>query len=258
MKRISRRDMLKVSGAAVAGASLLGLEACASGGAASVRKAAGKKILVIGAHPDDPETGAGGTMMMLKKAGHEVVSVYMTRGERGIPGTGLEESARIRTAEAEDACRIMGVRPLFMTQIDGASEITPQRYEEMHNLILTEKPDIVITHWPIDSHRDHVICSALVLDAWEKLGKCFELYYFEVCAGIQTRHFFPTDFVDITPVRDLKVKATFCHKSQKPEEWYDEEHGRMDEFRGMQYNVKYGEAFVRFHRTVAKGSVLDF
>lgn len=42
-----------------------------------------------------------------------------------------------------------------------------------------------------------------------------------------------------------------------PENWYDEEHGRMDEFRGMQYNVKYGEAFVRFHRTVAKGSVLD-
>lgn len=257
MKSISRREMLKMSGAAVAGASMLGLAACAAEPGMGTKKFSKKKILVIGAHPDDPETGAGGTMMMLKNAGHEVVSVYFTRGERGIPGTGLDESARIRTAEAEEACKIMGVRPLFMTQIDGASEITPERYEEMHNLIKTEKPDIVLTHWPIDSHRDHVICSVLVLDAWQKLDKCFELYYYEVCAGIQTRHFFPTDFVDITPVRDLKVKATFCHKSQKPEEWYEEEHGRMEEFRGMQYNVKYAEAFVRFNRTIAKGSVFD-
>jgi LmbE family N-acetylglucosaminyl deacetylase len=40
-----------------------------------------KKVLVIGAHPDDPETGCGGTMVWLKEAGCEVVAVYMTKGE---------------------------------------------------------------------------------------------------------------------------------------------------------------------------------
>lgn len=250
--------MLKVSGAAVAATSILGLNACVSEAKnAPGGSGAKKKVLVIGAHPDDPETGAGGTMMMLRKMGHDVTSVYFTRGERGIKGTELDEAARIRTAEAIEACKIMDVKPLFMTQIDGDSQINAERYQEMHDLINEQKPDVVITHWPIDSHRDHVNCSALVLDAWQKLGEPFELYFFEVCAGSQTRHFFPTDFVDITPVRDLKVKATFCHKSQRPEAWYEEEHGLMDEFRGMQSGVKYGEAFVRFHRSKASGSLLD-
>jgi Uncharacterized proteins, LmbE homologs len=246
--------MLKISGAAVATASILGLEACANEAAGGPLGKAGKakKILVIGAHPDDPETGAGGTMMMLAKAGHDVTSVYMTRGERGIPGTAMDEAARIRTAEAEKACEVMGVKHIFMTQIDGGGEITPERYEEMHNLIKEQKPDIVITHWPIDSHRDHAICSALVLDAWFKMDHPFELYYFEVCAGIQAIHFFPTDFVDITEVRDKKVEATFCHVSQKPENWYDKEHGLMDEFRGMQAGVKYAEAFTCVHQNPSR------
>ena len=45
-----------------------------------------KKALVIGAHPDDPETICGGTMLVLKNQGCEVVSVYLTSGEAGING----------------------------------------------------------------------------------------------------------------------------------------------------------------------------
>ena len=76
---MNRRDMLKLTGAAVAGSTIFGIDAIASekpsGATASAQGNKPKKALIIGAHPDDPETGCGGTMVMLRKAGWEVVSV---------------------------------------------------------------------------------------------------------------------------------------------------------------------------------------
>ena len=166
-----------------------------------------KKVLVIGAHPDDPETMCGGTMIKLREMGVEVVSVYLTGGEAGIPGKSHEESRSIRTAEAIKACEIMGVRPVFMTQIDGNAEINKARYAEMKALIEAERPDLVLTHWPIDSHRDHRICSILVYDAWRQTGYSFDLYYGEVMTGMQTQTFAPNHWVNITEQHDQKVKA---------------------------------------------------
>ena len=134
------------------------------------------KVLVVGAHPDDPETMCGGTMIKLRQMGVEVVSVYLTGGEAGIPGKSHEESRAIRTAEAKKACEAMGVRSIFLTQIDGNAEINKARYAELEALIEAEKPDLVITHWPIDSHRDHRVCSILVYDAWRQSRYSFDLY----------------------------------------------------------------------------------
>ena len=151
-----------------------------------------KKVLVIGAHPDDPETMCGGTILKLKAMGVEVVSVYLTSGEAGIRGKTHEKSRTIRQAEARRACEVMGVRPIFMTQIDGNTEVNKERYAEMLALIKAEKPDMVITHWPIDSHRDHRVCAVLVYDAWRQSGYSFDLYYGEVMTGLQTQNFTPT------------------------------------------------------------------
>ena len=247
--------MLKIAGAAVAGSSLFGLGALAaentSGNAAGTKKSSGKpkKALIIGAHPDDPETGCGGTMVMLRKAGWDVVSVYMTKGEAGIKGKSHEESAAIRTKEAIEACKVMDVRPIFLSQIDGSCIVDADRYKEMKDVIDAEKPDIVFTHWPMDSHADHRTCYTLVFDAWRRLGYNFELYFFEVMTGVQSQLFNPTDWVDITPAAETKREATFCHKSQTPEDWYDESHGMMEKFRGMEFRCDRAEAFIHMNRT---------
>lgn len=252
---MNRRDMLKLTGAAVAGSSLLGLEALAaekgSERAAATKTPAGKpkKALIIGAHPDDPETGCGGTMVMLRKAGWDVVSVYMTKGEAGIKGKSHDESAAIRTKEATEACKVMDVRPIFLNQIDGSCIVDADRYKEMKDVIDAEKPDIVFTHWPMDSHADHRVCYTLVFDAWRRLGYNFELYFFEVMTGIQSQLFNPTDWVDITPAAATKREATFCHKSQDPESWYDDCHGMMEKFRGMEFRCERAEAFIHMNRT---------
>ena len=203
-----------------------------------------RKIIVVGAHPDDPETACGGTMVLLSQAGHEVVSAYLTRGEAGIPGKSHRISARIRTREAETACEILKARAVFLGQVDGDCEVTKDRYEEIYQFMANEAPDIVITHWPVDRHRDHRVCSVLVYDAWDRLDRRFALYYFEVMSGIQTQNFNPTDYVDIGGVVETKHKACLMHKSQHIEELYAISHAKMEPFRGLEAGCEYAEAFV--------------
>ena len=233
--------MLKTAGS-VAAISILGgipLSVSAKDKVAKVSRRNRKKIMVIGAHPDDPETAAGGTMCLLSDAGHEVVSVYLTRGEAGIKGKSHDEAAAIREAEAK------GARALFLSQIDGSTEVNRNRYQEMREMLEREKPDVVITHWPIDGHRDHAACGILVLDSWRRLGRCFDLYYFEVMTGTQTQMFHPTDFVDITTTRERKHQACYCHASQKLQSVMDDWHIPMEQFRGIECRCKAAEAFVR-------------
>lgn len=246
---MNRRDLLKVAGATAAGMTLFGSQAFANNNSVGPSNKKQPKALIIGAHPDDPETGCGGTMLLLQKAGYEVVSVYMTKGEGGIEGKSHEEAATIRVAEATNACKILNVRPIFMSQIDGNTEINKARYIEMREIIKNENPDIVFTHWPIDSHPDHRVCSLLVYDAWRRLNYNFELYYFEVMSGTQTQLFSPTDYVDISTVANTKKEACLCHKSQNIEPLYDDWHTPMEQFRGLEFRCKHAEAFIHLRRS---------
>jgi LmbE family N-acetylglucosaminyl deacetylase len=112
-----------------------------------------RKVVVTGGHPGDPECGCGGTIARYSDLGHEVVLLYLNRGEGFCGPNELKDCARIRTAEAEKACAILKARAAFVCQYDGRSIIDAARYEEFRHLLNAEKPDVVFTHWPIDSHR---------------------------------------------------------------------------------------------------------
>jgi N-acetylglucosamine malate deacetylase 1 len=202
------------------------------------------KVLVAGAHPDDPESGCGGTIARYGDAGHDVAALYLTRGEAGVPRKSHAEAAAIRTAEAEKACEILKARPLFAEQIDGATEISAARYDAFRKLLDAEKPDVVFTHWPIDAHRDHRACSLLVHDAWLRSGRKFALYYFEVELGRETQCFRPTHFVDITDTEPRKRAACLAHKSQYPAIDFYPKHEKMQQFRGLESGFHLAEAFV--------------
>ena len=202
------------------------------------------KICIAGAHPDDPESACGGLMALYADAGHEVVSLYLTRGEAGIPGKTHQEAARLRTAEAEEACKLIPARPVFAGQIDGACQINDNAYDAFNAILESENPDIVFTHWPIDTHRDHRVNALLVHDAWIRRDRSFQLYYFEVLTGEQTQQFHPTHYVDITSVEARKRKINFAHKSQHPETFYAQ-HTQMHRARGRESGVKFAEAYIR-------------
>ena len=153
MASIPRRELLGVPGV-LAGGTLLGV--AATEGKIPAEQSGGNRrlnVVVVGAHPDDPETGCGGTMARYAAAGHRVTALYLTRGERGIRGKSLEDTARIRTAEAEAACQILGAIPRFAGQIDGDTATGNRHYEEFLKIVQREDPDLLFTHWLIDRHR---------------------------------------------------------------------------------------------------------
>lgn len=206
------------------------------------------KIVCVGGHPDDPESGCGGTLAKLAAAGHQVTIIYLTSGEAGIDGKSHADAAAIRTKEAVAACKVLNAKPVFAGQIDGAGMVNNEWLKKIHVLIKFENPDIAFTHWPIDTHKDHQCASLLTIQTWVRSGKVFELYFFEVCTGAQTMGFKPTDYVDITGTKEQKRKAVFCHTSQNPSGIYaaaDCSHGMMETFRGIEINVPAAEAFVR-------------
>jgi LmbE family N-acetylglucosaminyl deacetylase len=240
---VKRRDFLQSVGA------LPGL-------AAQTAKTTSLKVVCVGGHPDDPESGCGGTLARYVEAGHHVTIIYLTRGEAGIRDKSHEEAARIRTAESEAACKILGARPVFAGQIDGATELNRARVDSFRELLMAEEPDVVITHWPIDTHMDHQVAALLTWRVWVGAGRRrFQLYYMEVDAGAQTQNFHPTHYVDITAVREKKKAALFAHKSQDGEGIYSRHHEIMENWRGREAGVPAAEGFVH-HAGIARGAML--
>src|SRR3954468_23787080 len=118
---MKRRAFLKAASLAVASAALLAPVGPAQGQQRSLVTHSPLKIVCVGGHPDDPESGCAGTLARYSEAGQQATVIYLTRGERGIRGKSLEEAAKIRGAEAEDACKIMGTKAMFFGQVDGAT-----------------------------------------------------------------------------------------------------------------------------------------
>src|SRR5262245_54912319 len=68
------------------------------------------KVVCVGGHPDDPESGCAGTLARYAALGHSATIIYLTRGERGISGKSDDEVAAIRTAECCAVCKVMCVK----------------------------------------------------------------------------------------------------------------------------------------------------
>jgi LmbE family N-acetylglucosaminyl deacetylase len=202
-------------------------------------------VVCVGGHPDDPESGCGGTLALLANQGHAVTVIYLTTGEAGITGKSHSEAASIRKQEALNACKVLNAKAIFAGQTDGQTIVSNEWIEKLSQLIQNENPSIVFTHWPIDSHKDHQAAALLTIQAWFNAQRKYPLYFFEVEYGIQTTVFNPSDYIDITSTREQKRKAVFCHTSQDPAGIYSSGHENMEKFRGMAIGTRAAEAFIR-------------
>jgi LmbE family N-acetylglucosaminyl deacetylase len=198
------------------------------------------RIVVFGAHPDDPESGCGGLIALLTQAGHEVIVAYGTsfRGDRKFFGKPEDE---VRRAEAEAACRALGARPFFFPYPHEKLAADQATLESVREWLDDVKPDIVVTHWPLDTHPNHHAVSSLVWQCYKRKGG-WNLYFFEVMTDQQTLAFRPTLYLDIESVRALKKTALDCHKSQDPESIW-KAHEAMHERRGRECGAAHAEAY---------------
>src|ERR1700761_8811692 len=211
---VTRRDLLAragvAAGTAVSSAALDGLSIQTEPQAKLNRLKGG----VCGGHPGDPEYGCGGTVARLTALGHNVALLYLNNG--AWPPT----PAAARIAEAAKACEILKAKPLYADQENGHAIVDNAHYEAFAKILTGERPDVVITQWPLDNHRDHRAIAMLAYDAWKSLNRAFALYYYEVSNGEDTQQFAPTHYVDISATEAVKRAACYAHASQTPERYY--------------------------------------
>jgi N-acetylglucosamine malate deacetylase 1 len=202
---------------------------------------AGKlKVIVFGGHPDDPESGAGGLVAMLTRQGHEVILAYVTafRGDRRFFD---RPEADVRREEATAACKLLGATPKFFPYAHEKLVADEPTLKAVSAWLNEVKPDIVVTHWPLDTHPNHHAVSSLVWRSYKRNGG-WNLYFFEVMTDQQTIAFRPELYLDIGPVREVKKKSLDEHKSQEPASIW-EAHDRMHRRRGAECGVEFAEAY---------------
>jgi LmbE family N-acetylglucosaminyl deacetylase len=190
------------------------------------------RVMVVTAHPDDPEFGAGGTIAKLVKEGREVTYVIVTNGNKGSSDRSVTPAhlARIREEEQQNAARVLGVaRVEFLGYEDGEVEDTRSLRLDITRQIRRWRPDLIITQHPSRTttnffgwHRDHRITAGVVLDCVYPLARD-HLSFPELSSDHgphKVREMYliqweqPQLIVDITETIGLKLKAIACHTSQ--------------------------------------------
>ena len=122
-------------------------------------------IVCFGAHPDDGEVYAGGTLVKWSRAGHRVLLVSMTNGDIGHHEMSGGVLANRRRAEAARSAAIGGFRERILDNHDGELMPTLELRRTVVRIIREWQADVVLTHRPYDYHPDHRYTSMTVQDA---------------------------------------------------------------------------------------------
>jgi len=180
-------------------------------------------ILVFGAHPDDAELGAGGTIAKEVSRGKKVGIVDLTRGELGTRG-----SAELRDKEATKAAKILGISVRENLEFADGFFVNDREHQlEVIKMIRKYRPEIVLCNAVDDRHIDHPKGSKLVSDAcflsglvkidtqmdgdgeWQEPWRPKLVYHF-----IQWKNLEPDFVVDVSGFIEKKTEAIMAYSSQ--------------------------------------------
>jgi LmbE family N-acetylglucosaminyl deacetylase len=220
------------------------------------------RVLVVVAHPDDPEFLAGGTIGRLAGEGREIAYVIVTNGNKGSSDRGITSAQviPIREAEQRRAARVLGVASVeFLGYEDGELEDTRDLRRDVTREIRRWRPDLVITLNPHRTygnfpgwHRDHRTTARVVLDcvyplardhlSFPELLPDHEPHKVSEVYTVQWEQ--PRLVVDVTDTMDLKLEAIRCHASQVGDVKVVEERMRNGAASlGREQGYAYGEGF---------------
>ena len=169
------------------------------------------RILAIGAHPDDLEIFAYGTLAAWRAMGADLALAVATDGARG--GAQPPDTLRaMRASETAAALAPLGSAPVRMLGFgDGELRADAGLEHSLRALIAELQPDLVLTHAPNDYHADH---RALSMAASQAAGFSAPVLWMDTLNGTG---FTPTHWVDVTPHWPAKEDAIRAHTSQDPE-----------------------------------------
>jgi len=186
------------------------------------------RAMTIGAHPDDAEFGAGGTLARWAATGCEVSILVVTDGSKGTWDPKLDPAnlAQIRRDEQQRAAHVLGATdPVMLDHRDGELEYTMALREELCLWIRRLRPDVVLTHDPWRRymlHPDHRATGWAAVDA--VVAARDHLFFPGHLTEGLTEHRpkalllwaadEPDHWEDISDTFDQKVEALLCHSSQ--------------------------------------------
>ena len=196
------------------------------------------RILIIGAHPDDCESKAGGFAALSRRHGHDVCLMSMTNGCTGHYEMGGGALARRRRDEAAAAASVIGAASLVLDiPNNGFDPHLFLRYR-LIEVIRNYRADIVVTHRPNDYHPDHRYTGVLVQDTSTALAnpnvcpltdRIPPPVFLYMNDGFRKPAPFDAHLVfDIDDVIGTKIEMQHCHASQMYE-WMPWEGGVLDE-----------------------------
>ena len=195
-----------------------------------------RRVLAVGAHPDDIELGCGATLLAHSAAGDAVTMLVVTGGENG-PGDGDQVPGR-RTEQVQ-AAKTLGARLQWGGLRDCTVTPDAATVAVIERAIRETEADIVYVHAPDDSHQDHRAVAAATLSAARRMSRV--LHY----QSPSTLTFNPTVFVDVTAFLSGKLAALSAHASQVDMSAMVEPDAIVASARhwGAQARIGYAEAF---------------
>lgn len=195
------------------------------------------RVLVFGAHPDDPEK-VGGTMARFVALGHAVRLVSLTNGNAGHFAMGGGPLAQRRYRETQCAARVIGAEYVVLDNDDGKLMPTLENREEVIRQIREFRANVVISPRPNDYHPDHRNTGLLVRDAaymvtvpnivplTPHLTKN-PVFLYMADRFTEPSPFVPDLVVAIDDVIEQKIDMYHCHESQMYE-WLPYNQGILD------------------------------
>jgi LmbE family N-acetylglucosaminyl deacetylase len=221
-----------------------------------------KRALVVAAHPDDAEFGAGGIIGRWCARGAEVSYVVATDGSRGTKDRAASPHrlADRRETEQRRAAETLGVREVhFLRHGDGTLEPTLALRAECSLLIRAVRPDVILTHDPWRRymlHPDHRAIGHATLDglvaARDHLFQPEQLIAGHEPHETTLVYLWAADdpdlFVDIADGLERKIAAIACHESQvyRIPQWQERIRQRArDAARAGGGRLEYAEAYRR-------------
>lgn len=161
-----------------------------------------KRVLALGAHPDDVEIGVGGTLARHHAAGDEVAILTLSRGAAG-------GETDLRENEARAAAAILGAQ-LFLDDLpDTRISHGPETIDAIERVVRTFRPDVVYTHSANDRHQDHRAVHEATRIAARNVASVF--CYQSPSTTIDFR---PARFVDVGQVLGIKLAALDAYRTQ--------------------------------------------
>jgi len=174
-------------------------------------------ILAIGAHADDIEIGAGGTLLKHQQKGSTIALCDLTLAELSSNG-----DVQTRLKEAEQARNLLGAVERIQLELgDRNLFVGNDLIRPLVQLIRRLKPKVIFAPYWHDRHPDHEHCSRLVREAVFSAG--IRKYASETGAAHKVEsvfYYFINDFVepdfciDVSGVYEQKMEALKCYESQ--------------------------------------------